>query len=558
MSIESSMMDFPLTIGHIFRHGIQVHGRSSVSTWSPEATRHATFTAVAGRVGQLASLLVRIGIRPGDVVGTLCWNHQEHLEAYFAVPAMGAVLHTINLRLAPDQLAYVIMHAGDRALIVDGSLLRLLVPIASQLSSLRQVIVVGDFDTAIRLGDIEILGAYAVLLGGESPEFRWPDIDERAAAAMCYTSGTTGNPKGVVYSHRSQCLHALSINLASNFALTERDKLLVVVPFFHANAWGMPYAGWWAGCDFLLPQQFLKSEQMVAMIAAERPTFSAAVPTIWNDLLNYEGTDVDLSSLRDVVSGGSAVPRSLINKFHRRFGIYITQGWGMTECSPLAALTRPPKDCPPSEELTYRAKAGRVIAGVELRLVSEGVVQPWDDEAMGEIQLRGPWIAAGYFGDGAVRELSDGWLRTGDIGKVDALGYITLVDRAKDVVKSGGEWISSVAIENALMGHTEVIEAAVIAIEEERWGERPLACVVLAPKASASAADLRDWLSASMPRWWLPERWAFLQQVPRTHVGKFDKKLLRAEYAAGRLAFTLLGSHEVEHGLLDRRSEPKA
>jgi fatty-acyl-CoA synthase len=373
------------------------------------------------------------------------------------------------------------------------------------------------------------------MIARESCQFTWPEIDERSAAAMCYTSGTTGNAKGVVYSHRSQVLHAFSINSASNFALTDRDKVLVVVPFFHANAWGMPYAGWWAGSDFLLPQQYLHSEQLVAMIRSERPTFSAAVPTIWNDLINYEGDDVDLSSLREIISGGAAVPRTLIDRFRQRFGISIIQGWGMTECSPLAALARPPKNRAPLAELDYRTKTGRVIPGIELRVVADNVVQPWDGQSIGELQLRGAWVTGRYFADRAAENFQDDWLRTGDVGTVDLQGFITLVDRAKDIVKSGGEWISSVALENALMGHDDVLEAAVIAIEDDRWGERPLPCVVLRASAAISAAELRDWLSASFPRWWLPERWAFVNQVPRTHVGKFDKKMLRADYAGGRL-----------------------
>ncbi len=528
-------MDFPLTIGHLLRHGTRIHADSRVSTWSPQGVSHTSFASTAERVERLASLLSSAGVCPGDVVGTLCWNHQQHFEAYLAIPAMGAVLHTINLRLAPDQLGHVIRHAGDRVLIADGSLLSMLVPVASTLTELRQVIVVGEFDAGIQLGHIDILGRYDRLLADAAPDFSWPTVDERAAAAMCYTSGTTGDAKGVVYSHRSQVLHAFSINSASNFGLTEYDKILVIVPFFHANAWGMPYAGWWTGSDFVLPQQYLKPEHLTAMIASERPTFSAAVPTIWNDLLNHQGVDVDLSSFRDIVSGGAAVPRSLIDRFQQRFGIAITQGWGMTECSPLAALTRPPKNCPSARELDYRAKAGRVIPGVELRLMADGVVQPWDGESVGEIQLRGPWITAGYLGHGTETASEDCWLCTGDIGTVDAQGFITLVDRAKDVIKSGGEWISSVAIENALMGHGAVLEAAVIGVNEERWGERPLACVVLGPNATASAAELREWLSATLPRWWLPERWVFIDQVPRTHVGKFDKKVLRAEYTCGRL-----------------------
>jgi fatty-acyl-CoA synthase len=549
MRIASTMMDFPLTLGHVFRHGSQVHSRSSVSTWAPQDVRHTPYADVADRATRLAAVLSRAGVRFGDVVGTLCWNHQEHLETYLAVPAMGAVLHTINLRLAPEQLTHIIRHAGDRVLIVDCSLLGLLAPIATDLPNVRHVIVIGEVDRGTQLAGINILGAYDDLLRHEVSEFSWPEVDERAPAAMCYTSGTTGNAKAVVYSHRSQVLHALSINAASNFALTESDKILALVPFFHANAWGLPYAGWWTGADFLLPQQFLRPPHLAAMIATEKPTFSAAVPTVWNDLLNWM-ENCDLSSLRQVVSGGSAVPLALIERFYERFGILITQGWGMTECSPLAAITGPLKNRSLEGELVYRSKAGRLIPGVELRLVADDRVQPWDGQSIGEIQLRGPWITQQYFNDDAPSPCQEGWLRTGDIGTVDRDGFVTLVDRSKDVIKSGGEWISSVVLENELMGHKDILEAAVVAVADERWGERPLACVVLLPDAKLGAADLREWLSNKVPRWWLPERWAFIAQVPRTHVGKFDKKLLRADYAESRLLV------ETAMGEADLKNEP--
>lgn len=535
MTISSTMMDFPLTLGHLFRHGSQIHCDSRASTWSPLGVRQTTYADVADRATRLAAALSRVGVRSGDVVGTLCCNHEEHLEAYMAVPTMGAILHTINFRLPPAQLTHIIRHAHDRVLIVDSSLLGVLTPIARDLPELRHVIVVGDFDAGTQLEGVDILGAYDDLLRHEVSDFSWPDVDERAPAAMCYTSGTTGNAKAVVYSHRSQVLHAFSINSASNFALTESDKILILVPFFHANAWGLPYAGWWTGADFLLPQQFLRPAHLAAMIATEKPTFSAAVPTVWNDLLG-SGESCDLSSLRQIVSGGSAVPRSLIEKFQQRFGILITQGWGMTECSPLAAITGPLASGSLEMELDYRSKAGRVVPGVELRLVADDRVQPWDGQSIGELQLRGPWITQQYFNDDAPSPCQDGWLRTGDIGTVERNGFVTLVDRAKDVIKSGGEWISSVVLENELMGHNDILEAAVIAVVDERWGERPLACVVLTPSARLGAADLREWLSSKVPRWWLPERWAFIAQIPRTHVGKFDKKMLRADYAEGRLA----------------------
>lgn len=535
MPISATMMDFPLSVGHLFRHGNRVHGASLVTTWSPHGVRRASFAQVAERAGRLASLLRRIGVKPGSVVGTLAWNHQAHLEAYLAVPSMGAVLHTLNLRLSSDELSYIINHGEDEVILCDGSLLPLLGAIADRLPKLRTIIVIGEAAASadgVRWGAIEMAGDYENLIASETSSFKWPDVDERAPAAMCYTSGTTGNPKGVVYSHRSQVLHAMSINAASNFAITDRDKVLVIVPLFHASAWGTPYGGWMAGADFLLPQQYLQAPHLAAMIEEERPSFSAAVPTIWSDLLTYaDQNPVDLSSMREVISGGAAVPRALIERFHNRFGVPMTQGWGMTECSPLAALARPPARVSEKSELDYRAHTGRVIPGVELRIVDDaGAVLPWDGEAAGEIQLKGAWVTGAYFGGDGADKFVDGWLRTGDVGTVDPAGFVQLVDRAKDIVKSGGEWISSVALENALMGHADVVEAAVIAIPDARWGERPLPCVVLRQGTETAADDLHEWLSPHFPKWWLPEQWAFIDAVPRTSVGKFDKKALRKRY----------------------------
>lgn len=534
MSPSSTMMDFPLTIGHIFRHGL-IHRKSRIATWSPDDVEMLSFGDVAGHIGQLANLLARIGIRQGDVVGTLAWNHHQHFAAYFAVPAMGAILHTLNLRLGPDQLGHIIAHGGAKAIIVDASLLPLLAPLVEGLPALTHVIVVDAKGHVDPLPGVEIISDFDAAVASENAHYPWPDIDERAAACMCYTSGTTGNAKGVVYSHRSQVLHAFSINSAANFALTERDRILMIVPLFHANAWGTPYAGWWAGSDFILPQQYLQAPHLVDMIETQRPTFAAGVPTIWNDLLVYaEGRDIDLSSLRDVISGGSAVPRALIERFQQRFGIPMTQGWGMTECSPLAALAVPPADASPEVELDYRAYSGRIIPGIEMRLVDDdGRIQPHNGEAMGEIQVRGAWVTGGYHAGEGASSFAEGWLRTGDVGIITDDGYVKLVDRAKDVIKSGGEWISSVTIENLLVEHQAVAEAAVIAIADERWGERPLPCVVLREGVQCSPAELQAWLASRLPRWWLPDRWAIVDRLPRTSVGKYDKKLLRAEHADG-------------------------
>jgi fatty-acyl-CoA synthase len=532
----STMQDFPLTITAIFRHGRSVFGESEVVTFEGESCRRASFATVAERADKLAAALARLGIREGDRVGTFAWNTQEHLEAYLAVPSMGAVLHTLNLRLFPEQLTYIVNHAEDRVILVDATVIPLLARVASELKTVEQFVVIGS-------GDAGALGAnvlsYEELLAAESGGYDYPEIDERSAAAMCYTSGTTGNPKGVVYSHRSTYLHSMAATSGTTFALTEADRILPIVPMFHANAWGLPYAGWMTGSDFVMPNRFLQGEPLCKLIMAEKPTVSGAVPTVWNDILSYADKNkdsVDLTSLRLVPCGGSAVPRSLMEAFEQRHNVRIVQAWGMTETSPIAAVAMPPKHAPAEEDMEWRVKTGRVIAGVELRITADdGSVLPWDGEAVGEIEVRGPWITGSYYKDDDPQKFHEGWLRTGDVGSVEPNGFVQITDRAKDVIKSGGEWISSVELEGTLMGHPAVKEAAVVGVPDERWDERPLACVVLKEGESASVDDLKGFLTERVAKWWLPERWTFIEEVPKTSVGKFDKKVLRAAYADGKL-----------------------
>ena len=541
------MQDFPLTIGMILRHGERVHSDSEVVTLEGDGSRRATFAEVAARAERLAATLRRLGIQDGDRVGTFQWNTQEHLEAYLAVPTMGAVLHTLNIRLFPEQLTYVVNHAEDRVVIVDDSLVPLLAAVAPDLKTVERYVVVGEGD-ATALADAaagaEVL-RYAELLAAESSGFEWPDVDERAAAAMCYTSGTTGNPKGVVYSHRSTVLHSFGVNAATAVGLTERDRVLPVVPMFHANAWGLPYAAWLAGASFVMPAQFLQAEPLAKLIESERPTVAGAVPTIWSDLHRYSTEhSVDMSSFRIVLCGGSAVPRVLMERFERDHGVHIVQGWGMTETSPLAALARSPRGVEPgtAEEMDWREKAGRVLGGIEMRIVDDaGQPLPWDGEAVGEIEVRGPWVTGSYYRDPAADKFDDGWLRTGDVGCLSENGFIQITDRAKDVIKSGGEWISSVELENQLMGHPDVVEAAVIGVPDAKWEERPLACVVCADDSTVTADDLRGFLADRVAKWQVPERWAFIDEVPKTSVGKFDKKVLRARHADRELAVEELG-----------------
>jgi len=535
----STMQDRPLTINHIFEHGRRVHADSEVVTFMGDGSRRASYAAVGDRAELLAAALKRFGIRQGDRVGTFAWNTQEHLEAYFAVPCMGAVLHTLNLRLFPEQLIYIINHAEDRVIIVDDSLVSLLARVAKELKTVERYIVIGNGD-ASALGDVL---RYEELLAAEQPGFEWPEVDERSAAAMCYTSGTTGNPKGVVYSHRSTFLHSLAQCAAGVFALTEHDRILPIVPMFHANAWGLPYGGWLAGSDFIMPNRFLQAEPLCRLMMDERPTFSGAVPTIWNDVLRYaDNNDVDLSSLRMVICGGSAVPRSLMERLEQRFGVKIIQAWGMTETSPLAAIAYPPKGCSERELMDWRSKTGRVKPGVEIRLTDGDSVLPWNGEAVGEIEVRGPWITSAYYGDDTPEKFHDGWLRTGDVGTLYEKGFIQITDRAKDVIKSGGEWISTVELETTLMAHPDVIEAAVIGVPDEKWDERPLACVVLKEGSDATVEQLRSFLADRVAKWWVPERWSFIAEVPKTSVGKFDKKVLRARREQGELEIVEAGS----------------
>ena len=523
------MQDGPLLIRNILHHGQQIHGDSSVITVEAGGHRTATFSEVAMRAEKLAAALTRLGVERGDRVGTFCWNNQGHLEAYLAIPCMGAVLHTLNIRLPAEQLAYVINHAEDRVIIVDASLIPLLAAVKDELKTVETIIVVGEGDTSA-LGDTL---SYERLLSAEEPGFAWPDLDERSAAAMCYTSGTTGNPKGVVYSHRSIWLHTMAEQATSSVGMTETDRILIIVPMFHAMAWGTPYGAWLAGTDMIMPQMFLMGEALAAVINEYRPTLACGVPTIWNGLLALD-TDIDFSSVRAITAGGAAVPRSLIEAFEDRFGVTIIQGWGMTETSPLAAFGLPPARLHGHDPMYYKIKAGRIVPGVEVRVVADdGTVLPNDGQSIGEFEIRGPWVTGSYYKDEDPQRFDDGWLRTGDVGSLDTQGYMTISDRTKDVIKSGGEWISSVDLENAVMAHPDVFEAAVIAVPDPKWSERPLVAVVPVPGRTPAPADLVAFLSERVPRWWLPEQWTFITEVPKTSVGKFDKKVMRAAHADG-------------------------
>jgi acyl-CoA synthetase (AMP-forming)/AMP-acid ligase II len=535
--IRSTMGDFPLTINAILRHGRAVHGESQCLTFTGDDVREASFADIAGNADRLAAALARLGIRDGDRVGTFMWNDQEHLEAYFAVPCMGAVLHTLNIRISPEQLVYVVNHARDRVVIVDDSLVPVIGAIANALDTVEAWIVVGAGDAAPLEGTGRPVHRYTDLLGDEVTGYDYPEPDEHAAAAMCYTSGTTGDPKGVAYSHRSTYLHSLAVCTPAVLGLDVADRALAIVPQFHANAWGLPYAAFLSGASLLLPARFLQAEPLARFIAAARPTVSAAVPTIWAELYRYgEEHDLDVSSFRTVVCGGAALPRSLMERFEQRDGLRLVQGWGMTEMSPVGAIAHPPAGVErgSAADTDWRAKTGRMVPGVELRIVDEGGEElAWNGSAVGEIEVRGAWVTTAHWEDPAPDKFHDGWLRTGDVGTVTPNGYMQITDRAKDVIKSGGEWISSVELENAIMGHPAVVEAAVIGIPDPRWDERPLACVVTTSHTEAS--QLKEALIGSFARWQLPDNWAFLEGIPKTSVGKFDKRALRKLHEDGAL-----------------------
>ncbi|MFJ2756416.1 long-chain fatty acid--CoA ligase [Nocardioides sp. NPDC087217] len=540
-----TMQDEQLSLATLLRYGSSVHGDRTVSTWTGEGVRTMTFRELGHNAGRLANALAKLGIGVGDRVGTYMWNNNEHLVAYLAVPAMGAVLHPLNIRLFPEQLQYVANHAEDQVVVVDDSLAPVFSQHLPQLKTVRHVIVNGDAGSLVVPDGVQV-HSWQDLLAAENEEYDYPIVDERSAAAMCYTSGTTGDPKGVVYTHRSNWLHAMQLINRDGMGFTGEDTVLAIVPLFHANAWGIPYAAMMNGANLLMPDRFLQPEHLLRLMDSEKPTYGAAVPTIWSGVLAHlEGIDQDISHLKTVTVGGAALPPAMMHVFEEKYGVRLLHAWGMTETSPLGSVAHPPAGVFGDEAWRYRYTQGRFPAGVQARLVGDdGAILPHDGIAMGELEVRGPWITGSYYSPAEnvvdPDKFRDGWLRTGDVGRISSDGYLTLVDRTKDVIKSGGEWISSVDIENAVMGHPAVIEAAVIGVPDPKWDERPLVAVVTTPDADVTPEELREFLAGQFAKWQLPENWVFVSEVPKTSVGKFDKKRLRVMHAEGSLAVETL------------------
>lgn len=536
--MDGLMMDFPLTIQSILARAVRMYPGKRVVSKTPEGMHEYTYSDMHARVLKLGNVLRTLGVEDGDRVATFAFNGFRHLELYFAAPCIGAVLHTLNIRLFPDQLRFIVNHAEDKVVFVDAALVPLLEAQQDHLTSVRAYVIMGG-------GGIETTLSpaydYEQLLAESAPDLELPMLREEQAAALCYTSGTTGDPKGVLFSHRSLFLHTLALNLADSLATRESDRVLIVVPQFHANAWGLNYACAFCGADQVFPGPFMQPESLASLIESERVTIAAGVPTLWIGLYHHlKAHEHDISSLRSTVVGGAAMPRALIEAYQEELGVEVLHAWGMTELAPLGTVSRlrgHMADWSTSQRLDVQAKQGMPVPGIEMRIVDDkGVEQPWDGKAIGEVQVRGPWVADGYFRvpRSEASFTADGWFRTGDVATIDADGYMEITDRTKDLIKSGGEWISSVELENVIMSHDEIRECAVIAVPHEKWQERPLAVAVPTEDAvgNLSAAEIIAYLDGKVAAWWMPEDVVFVEEIPKTSVGKFNKRALRERYAA--------------------------
>ena len=532
--MKGLMQDYQLTLPAILKRAEDLYGKKEIVSRTPDKSFHRyTYADFVRRSKKLAVALGKLGLEKSDRVVTLAWNTHQHLEAYFGVPSANLILHTLNPRLSPNDLAYIINHAEDKVLLIDETLVELLDNIEGE-ADLEHIFVFSADGSAP-----EGLESYEDLLeGADEADFEYPDLDERDAAALCYTSGTTGRPKGALYSHRSICLHSLALAAADGLGIRERDVVLPVVPMFHVNAWGVPFAATMVGAKQVMPGMHLDPESLLEEYEQERVTFTAGVPTVFLAILQTLDSDpgaYDLSEMRSLAIGGSAAPQSMIRGFDERHGLKVVHAWGMTETDPVATvchLTSELLEAPEDEQYKYRAKQGFPLPFIEIRARGDEGFIPWDGEAMGELEVRGPWVANSYFNteEGSDKFTEDGWFKTGDIVTIEPRGYVEIRDRDKDLVKSGGEWISSVDLENAIMGHEAVAEASVIAIPHEKWDERPLAVVVLKDGQEATAEDLLSHLEGDFAKWQLPEAVEFVDEIPRTATGKFLKMELREQF----------------------------
>lgn len=533
----STMMHTSLGVHPLFKFGSRHFPTSRVADYDGEHLNWWSYQEIESLAGRLANGLTALGIGNGDRVGTFLWNGVNHLGVYLAAPSMGAVLHTLNCRLAADQVAYIINHANDRCVFVDGRLEAQFRPVLDQIPDVTHIIVC---DPQGGLDDERVVSLES-LLANQVCHYDWPEIPETQAAGICYTSGTTGNPKGVVYSHKTTYLHALASRSVDSFGVQERDTILMLPAMFHANAWGFPYSGWMSGANMVMPGPHTQLAHLKTMILASQPTLTAMVPTILGDLLRDKSlTREHMGSFRALVCGGSAVPSSMIEESRDRWGVPVIQGWGMTETSPMCVLSHPPKNLGDTPETQWRMKSGRPVPGICVRVVDESdQVLPEDGHTVGELQLRGAWVTGSYLDIESDAFTADGWLRTGDVGHIDPQGYVQLTDRMKDVIKSGGEWISSVDLEDAILQTPGVSEVAVIGVADERWQERPLAVVVCSAEQPATAAQIRLVLQDLVAKFWVPEYWSFVADLPKTTVGKLDKKQLRLEHSNGQLSIEI-------------------
>ena len=530
------MTDSPLLISSLIRHAARVFGDQEIVTRTVEGPIHRTnYREIEARARRLARALGELGVRPGDRVATLAWNTHRHLEVYFAVSGMGAVCHTLNPRLFPEQLIYILRHAGDVLLLCDLTFLPLVEKLVPHCPALRGVVALADTE-CVPATQLPVLHAYEPLLSAQATDYAWPTFDENTASSLCYTSGTTGEPKGVLYSHRSTLLHSFAIALPDMFRLGEHETVLPVVPMFHVNAWGLPYAAAMTGTRLVLPGPKLDGDSIYHLLESEKVTMTAGVPTVWMALLTHmRQHGLRFGSLKRVIIGGSAAPESMIRAFQGEYGVEVLHAWGMTETSPLGtfcSLTPAMRTWPEDQQIAVQRKQGRPAFGVELRVVDDaGQPLPEDGAASGDLQIRGYWIASSYFNEerGATHH-ADGWFSTGDVATLDPAGYMQITDRSKDVIKSGGEWISSITVEYLAMGFPGVAEAAVIGVAHPKWTERPLLIVVRRPGADVDPGALLGHLAPNVPRWWLPDAVEFVDALPHTATGKVSKLLLRQQF----------------------------